>query len=83
MAPDIDYLTSPGENHTPFHVYKLETRISVYPTEYPSLPKENDAAEVLAVDSDTPDNWVKRDPRLVRLTGKVCIYSLLVDDGST
>lgn len=28
------------------------------------------ASEVDAKDADTPDNWVPRDPRIVRLTGR-------------
>jgi nitrate reductase (NAD(P)H) len=39
------------------------------PTDYP-LPPESDApTEVLEIDKKTPDSWLPRDPRLIRLTG--------------
>ncbi|KAF9267854.1 nitrate reductase [Marasmius fiardii PR-910] len=46
------------------------------PIELPSLPKNVSPTEVAAVvtfldnDSSTPDSWVKRNPGLIRLTGK-------------
>ncbi|KAF3904767.1 hypothetical protein ABW20_dc0102488 [Dactylellina cionopaga] len=33
------------------------------------LPPPSSKVSPLAVDKDTPDNWVARDPRLIRLTG--------------
>lgn len=40
------------------------------PTEYPALPANVDPLEVDARDKGTPDEWVNRDSRLVRLTGR-------------
>ncbi|KIM31985.1 hypothetical protein M408DRAFT_64449 [Serendipita vermifera MAFF 305830] len=40
------------------------------PEELPALPLYPIAASVDASDAQTPDNWVKRDENLVRLTGK-------------
>lgn len=37
--------------------------------EFPLPPLTAAATEVLAVDKDTPDSHVPRDPRLIRLTG--------------
>jgi len=39
------------------------------PTEYPLPPKSAAPTRVLEVDKKTPDNWLPRDPRLIRLTG--------------
>lgn len=36
---------------------------------FPLPPTSTEPSEVLEVDSKTPDGWVKRDPRLIRLTG--------------
>ncbi|QRW14245.1 nitrate reductase [Ceratobasidium sp. AG-Ba] len=41
-----------------------------FPTPFPGLPHSIAPAEVSSQDKQTPDNWVKRDDRLVRLTGK-------------
>ncbi|CAE6470025.1 unnamed protein product [Rhizoctonia solani] len=41
-----------------------------FPSSFPSLPKSTPPSLVSAQDAQTPDNWVKRDDRLVRLTGK-------------
>jgi len=35
----------------------------------PPVPRSVEPAEVLAVDANSPDKHVKRDPRLIRLTG--------------
>ncbi|KAG8759723.1 hypothetical protein FRC12_009705 [Ceratobasidium sp. 428] len=40
------------------------------PSQLPPLPASVEPAEVSQQDKQTPDNWVKRDDRLVRLTGK-------------
>lgn len=39
------------------------------PTQYPLPPQSAEPEEVLEIDKKTPDNWVHRDPRLIRLTG--------------
>ena len=36
----------------------------------PSVPAVPDATTILEQDKQTPDNWVPRDERMVRLTGK-------------
>lgn len=36
---------------------------------FPLPPQSQPPTEVLEVDKKTPDGWVKRDPRLIRLTG--------------
>lgn len=40
------------------------------PTAYPALPTNVDPLEVDARDKGTPDEWLNRDSRLVRLTGR-------------
>lgn len=35
----------------------------------PSVPRSEEPTDVIEVDKKTPDNWVPRDPRLIRLTG--------------
>ena len=37
--------------------------------EYPLPPRTSEPTEVLQADKDTPDGWLPRDPRLIRLTG--------------
>ena len=39
------------------------------PTEFPLPPDSEEPTQVLEVDKKTPDSWVPRDPRLIRLTG--------------
>ncbi|KAG9103002.1 hypothetical protein FRC07_010108, partial [Ceratobasidium sp. 392] len=41
-----------------------------FPREFPPLPTSVLPTEVNQQDKQTPDSWVKRDERLVRLTGK-------------
>ncbi|KAE8270754.1 hypothetical protein A4X09_0g1573 [Tilletia walkeri] len=41
-----------------------------YDEAWPSVPKTEDAIKKLDVDSRTPDAWVERDERMIRLTGK-------------
>jgi len=38
-------------------------------TDYPLPPPSSRPTEVLETDKKTPDNWLPRDPRLIRLTG--------------
>ncbi|CAE6358002.1 unnamed protein product [Rhizoctonia solani] len=40
------------------------------PSHFPALPKSAPPTLVSSQDAQTPDNWVKRDDRLIRLTGK-------------
>ncbi|KAH7335973.1 nitrate reductase [Rhizoctonia solani] len=40
------------------------------PSSFPALPESTPPSIVSAQDEQTPDSWVKRDDRLVRLTGK-------------
>ncbi|KAG8693186.1 hypothetical protein FRC11_003091, partial [Ceratobasidium sp. 423] len=41
-----------------------------FPSSFPPLPESTPPSLVSTQDTQTPDNWVKRDDRLVRLTGK-------------
>ncbi|CAE6498186.1 unnamed protein product [Rhizoctonia solani] len=41
-----------------------------FPNSFPPLPESTPPSLVSTQDTQTPDNWVKRDDRLVRLTGK-------------
>ncbi|KAJ1309427.1 hypothetical protein OPQ81_006204 [Rhizoctonia solani] len=41
-----------------------------FPKSFPALPQSTPPSLVSTQDAQTPDNWVKRDDRLVRLTGK-------------
>lgn len=43
---------------------------SPLPTEYPALPTNVEPLQIDARDKGTPDEWLKRDARLVRLTGR-------------
>ncbi|KAI3622791.1 nitrate reductase [Moniliophthora roreri] len=40
------------------------------PNYFPCLPKNITPTQIAAADSQTPDSWVKRNPDLIRLTGK-------------
>ncbi|KAH7313228.1 nitrate reductase [Rhizoctonia solani] len=40
------------------------------PSSFPALPESTPPSVVSAQDEQTPDSWVKRDDRLIRLTGK-------------
>ena len=40
--------------------------------EYPLPPKTTIPTEILDSDKKTPDDWLPRDPRLIRLTGVSC-----------
>jgi hypothetical protein len=42
-----------------------------FPTSFPLVPKSTTYATPDEKDAGTPDAWLNRDPRLVRLTGKV------------
>lgn len=42
-----------------------------FPASFPSVPKSTTYATPDEKDAGTPDAWLNRDPRLVRLTGKV------------
>lgn len=39
------------------------------PTDFPLPPPTSEPLQVLEPDKKTPDNWLPRDPRLIRLTG--------------
>ncbi|CAE6437488.1 unnamed protein product [Rhizoctonia solani] len=45
-------------------------RATGLPSSFPTLPESTPPTVVSAHDEQTPDNWVKRDDRLIRLTGK-------------
>jgi nitrate reductase (NAD(P)H) len=40
-------------------------------SDFPTLPEENGATGVVDLDIGTPDHWIERDERIIRLTGKV------------
>ena len=56
----------------------------VYPTwaDFPPVPKNHlgssESSEYATFDEGTPDDWVKRDKRLVKLTGKVILFKALL-----
>ena len=39
------------------------------PTDYPLPPQSEEPTQVSEIDKKTPDSWLPRDPRLIRLTG--------------
>lgn len=45
--------------------------IDDFPASFPPVPPNGLIPEVDAKDEGTPDAWINRDPRIVRLTGKV------------
>jgi nitrate reductase (NAD(P)H) len=49
---------------------KLDARRQHYPYEFPALPKLHANTTISPLDKATSDNWVARDERMVRLTGK-------------
>jgi nitrate reductase (NAD(P)H) len=57
-----------GDTCLPDSVSEHGEPLDTWPRAYP-LPRKNRLKQVLAEDLKTPDNHVKRDPRLIRLTG--------------
>ncbi|QRV99692.1 nitrate reductase [Ceratobasidium sp. AG-Ba] len=64
---DSSESTLPSSPASSIHYEVLKGK---FPAPFPSLPHSIAPAEVSSQDKQTPDNWVKRDDRLVRLTGK-------------
>lgn len=65
-SPSTPVSTSPSSEAQD----KPSEQSSGFPSHFPTLPTSLPPAVVSAQDTQTPDNWVKRDERLVRLTGK-------------
>lgn len=77
---------TPASSHNGLPASKIELPAPFYPPgldgthgdrlprpvheDLPSVPQSPDSAIVLEADKATPDNWVPRDERMVRLTGK-------------
>ncbi|KAG8718163.1 hypothetical protein FRC08_005817 [Ceratobasidium sp. 394] len=57
-------LSSPASS---IHGHELKGGL---PSQFPPVPISLQSPEISDQDKQTPDNWVKRDDRLVRLTGK-------------
>lgn len=55
-----------------FRAAELKEKLSLLPPQYPRMPDEylETPCEVSEEDENTPDAWLKRDERLIRLTGK-------------
>lgn len=55
-----------------FRAAELKEKLSLLPPQYPRMPDEylETPREVSEEDENTPDAWLKRDERLIRLTGK-------------
>jgi nitrate reductase (NAD(P)H) len=50
---------------------KNDEETNGFPVTFPSVPKSTTYSSPDEKDAGTPDAWLNRDPRLVRLTGKV------------
>ena len=69
-----------------FRASELKEELPVLPPQYPRMPDEylETPRKVSEEDENTPDAWLKRDERLIRLTGKhpfsgfpICVVALL------
>lgn len=70
MAPSIlEDLNVSGTEFKPLP--KKKELPLILPSFLPALPDESGVTKVQDVDIGTPDNWIKRDERIIRLTGKV------------
>lgn len=65
-ASSGDFPPTPPESDHSDSEKSSQTGLEV---DYPLPPKSSPPTEVLETDKKTPDNWVPRDPRLIRLTG--------------
>jgi nitrate reductase (NAD(P)H) len=62
--PDSDHSDSEKQE-----VSKHSTNTTSSTPDFPLPPPSTEPTEVLEVDKKTPDGWLPRDPRLIRLTG--------------
>lgn len=72
MAP-VPYITERAPAIESFVTTLKKKRVAPFqlPTKLPTLPDENGATDVVDLDIGTPDHWIERDERIIRLTGKV------------
>lgn len=71
MAPSVLDWTSQAVATPPtIHALKKRNQAAALPPSYPKVP-DDVPTKTLEIDAGTPDHWVKRDERLIRLTGKV------------
>ncbi|QRW27770.1 nitrate reductase [Rhizoctonia solani] len=61
--------TAPSSPSTVIIDHKL-SHTNRLPSHFPALPESTPPSQVSSQDVQTPDNWVVRDGRLIRLTGK-------------
>ncbi|GAB1518037.1 Cytosolic Fe-S cluster assembly factor nar1 [Rhizoctonia solani] len=61
--------TAPSSPSTVIIDHKL-SHTNRLPSHFPALPESTPPSQVSSLDVQTPDNWVVRDGRLIRLTGK-------------
>ncbi|ELU36555.1 nitrate reductase [Rhizoctonia solani AG-1 IA] len=61
--------TAPSSPSTVIIDHKL-SHTNRLPSHFPALPESTPPSQVSSQDVQTPDNWVMRDGRLIRLTGK-------------
>lgn len=59
----------PDSSHSDAESYSKDEAEDISPANLPSIPASSPPTEVLEVDKKTPDGWLPRDPRLIRLTG--------------
>lgn len=67
---DGEWSTAPSSPSWASHDDKPSAQPSEFPSHFPTLAASTQPSVVSAQDTQTPDNWIKRDDRLVRLTGK-------------
>ncbi|KAF9455798.1 hypothetical protein BDZ94DRAFT_1276612 [Collybia nuda] len=71
MSP-VPYLAEPAPT-TESVIANLKKKVVApvqLPAELPTLPDESGAKGVVDLDIGTPDHWIERDERIIRLTGK-------------
>lgn len=62
--PDSDHSDSEKDDK-----FNSSGGVDVQPSDYPLPPSTTEPTNVLEIDKKTPDSWLPRDPRLIRLTG--------------
>jgi nitrate reductase (NAD(P)H) len=74
-SPATSVPSSPDLNIKPEYDLEIEEKDDEddngFPVTFPSVPKSTTYSSPDEKDAGTPDAWLNRDPRLVRLTGKV------------
>lgn len=67
--PVHDLPTPPESDHSDSEKAETESISSHTTSEFPLPPSSSEPTQVLDADKKTPDNWLPRDSRLIRLTG--------------